>query len=424
MLPQLKKQNMATLKFVLNKSQHQRKIKSKESMLMLRYTHKKEVTYFTTHKNIDEQYWDDKAQQVKRSYSGSDRYNIYLKSIKQKVDDIVNGLLISGEDPTKDYVKKLYNNGKELQEKKNQYSFFEYTEIYLEASKKRKVLGTIKAYQTSLNQLKKYEKYAKVKLDWHNIDMNFYYDFLDFYTGVQGLTNNGFGKIIKIIKVILNDATEKGFNSNNAFHHKNFKTIKEEVNNIYLSEEELDTIINLDLKKNCVLERVRDLFVFGCYTGLRFSDFSQVKSEHIVDNKLRIKTIKTDEWVTIPLLAQVSVIMEKYKDQPNSLPKSCANQTMNKHLKEIGELARIDEKVLKIRNKGKERVEESYFKWELICTHTARRSFATNMFKRGVPTRVIMKITGHRTEKAFSSYIKISQEENADLMLKYLNKSA
>ena len=415
---------MATLKFVLSKSQHQRKIKSKESMLMLRYIHKKEVTYFTAHKNIDEKYWDDKAQQIKRSYSGSDRFNIYIKTVRQKVEDIVNGLLIKGEDPNKDYVKRLYTSGLELQEKKRQYSFFEFAEIYLENSKKRKTEGTIKGYRTTLNQLKKYEKYSKVKLDWQNIDMTFYYDFLDYYTGIQGLTNNGFGKVIKIIKVILNDATEKGYNSNRTYQHKKFKTIKEEVNNIYLSEDEIQKLIALDLKNNSSLERVRDLFVFGCYTGLRFSDFSQVKSEHIVDNKLRIKTIKTDEWVTIPLLNEVKDIMEKYKESPNSLPKSCVNQTMNRYLKELGELAKIEDKVLKIRNKGKERVEETFYKWQLICTHTARRSFATNMFKRGVPTRVIMKITGHRTEKAFSSYIKISQEENADLMLEYLGKSA
>ena len=415
---------MATLKFVLNKSQHQRKIKSTDSMLMLRYTHKKEVTYFTTHKNVDEKYWDEKTQQIKRSYSGSDRFNIYLKSIKQKVDDIVNGLLIQGENPSTHYVKKLYSQGKDSQEKKNQYNFFEYAEVYMETSKKHKTVGTIKAYRTSLNQLKKYEEYAKIKLDWHNIDMDFYYDFMDFYTGVQGLTNNGFGKVIKIIKVILNDATERGFNSNNTFHHKNFKTLKEEVNNIYLSEDEIQKLMDLKLQRNSMLERVRDLFVFGCNTGLRFSDFSQVKPEHIVDNKLRIKTIKTNEWVTIPLLEVVKTIMEKYKGCSNNLPTSCVNQTMNKHLKELGRMAKIDTKELKIRNKGKERVEESYLKWQLICTHTARRSFATNMFKRGIPSRVIVNITGHRTEKAFSSYIKISQEENAELMLKYLKKSA
>ena len=414
---------MATIKFVLSKSQHQKKIKSNLSMLMLRYTHKKAVTYFYTQKNIEEKFWDDKNQQVKRSFSGSDRLNIYLNKFKQKVENIVNDLLISGDEPTTNYVKSIYQSDKTEVEKKKQYNFFEYAEIYLMNDKKISV-STRKSYRTVLNKLKEYEKYARVKLNWSSFDMDFYYDFFEFYTGIEGLTNNGFGKVIKNIKAIMNDATSNGYNTSFGFQHKNFKAIREDVNNIYLNEEELKEIIDLDLSGHSNLEQVRDLFIFGCYTGMRYSDFSQVKPEHIQGEIIRIKTQKTDEWVSIPLLPAVKNIMEKYKNRPNSLPKSCTNQTMNRHIKEVGELAKINDSELKIRNKGKERVETLFNKYELICTHTARRSFATNMFKRGIPARVIMKITGHRTEKAFSSYIKITQDENAELMLKFLRESA
>ena len=415
---------MATLKFVLNKSQHQKKTNNPESMLMLRYTHKKKVTYFTTHKNIRDDYWDAKNQKVKRSYSGSDRFNIYLTTIKQKVDDIVNGLLINGEDPSTTYVKSLYNETKLEQQKKTQYTFFEYAEHYVEISKKSKSAGTLKTYRTVLNQLIKYQQYSGIQLDWHNIDIDFYYDFQEFYTGVQGFLNNGFGRVIKNMKVILNDATDKGYNTHLMYKNKKFKTVREEVNNIYLSEEELQRMIDLDLSYSKSLERVRDLFIVGCYTGLRFSDFSELKKEHIVGNTFKVKTIKTNEWVTIPLMPFVKDIMEKYKDNANSLPKSCVNQTMNKHLKEIGRRAKINESFLKIRTKGRKRVEQTLSKHELITTHTARRSFATNMFKRGVPSRVIMKITGHKTERAFSTYIKVSQDENAEIMLRYLEQTA
>lgn len=414
---------MATLKFVLNKSQHQKKINSPESMLMLYYSHKKKVTYFSTHKNIRDDFWDSKNQKVKRSYSGSDRFNIYLTTIKQKVEDIVNELLIKGEDPTTNYVKSVYNEIKQQDQKKTQYTFFEYVDHFIEKSKKSKSRGTVKVYVTVKNQLRKYEKYSGVKLDWHNIDMDFYYDFQEYYTGVQGFLNNGFGRIIKNIKVILNDATDKGYNSHLMYKNKNFKTVREEVNNIYLNEEELQRMIDLDLSYNKSMERVRDLFIVGCYTGLRFSDFSELKKEHIVGDTFKVKTVKTDEWVTIPLLDVVKKIMDKYKDNPNSLPKSCVNQTMNRHLKEIGRRAKIFDTFLKVRTKGRERNEQTFKKYELISTHTARRSFATNMFKRGIPSRVIMKITGHRTERAFSSYIKVSQDENAELMLRYLDKS-
>ncbi len=415
---------MATFKFVLSKLDYQKKKKSPESLLMLRYSHKKKTTHFTTHKNIDEKYWDERGQQAKKSYSGSDRFNIYIKTVRQKVEDIVNEMLIKGEDPTTDYVKSIYQAGKTETEKKKQYSFFEYFEKYLEDRKNQIEFNTAKTYRTTVNKLREYEKYARVQLNWQNIDMDFYIDFLEFYTSIGGFTNNGFGKHIKNIKAIMNDASQNGFNTYNGHNHKNFKVPKEDVDNIYLTEEEIEKLIALDLSKDKTMERARDLFVFGCYTGLRFSDFTSVKPEHIVGDVLRIKTIKTGEWVNIPILPAVRKIMEKYKDNPNNLPKSLVNQTMNRYLKELGEMAEINDKKLKIRNKGKERIEESLYKYQMICTHTARRSFATNMFKRGIPTRVIMNITGHRTEKAFNSYIKISQDENAELLKEYFNKSA
>jgi integrase len=415
---------MATLKFVQSKTQHQRKKRIKKSALFLRYSHKKKVTLISTHKNIEDNYWDDKNQQVKRSYPGYTRFNIYLKTQKQKVEDIVNGLLIKGEDPTVSYVKYLYMQQKNDLQKKTQYSFFEYAEYFLQKSKTNKTEGTIKTYRTTINQLKKYEKYAGIKLDFHNIDMDFYYDFQEYYTGVLGQLNNGFGRLIKILKAILNDATENGYNQHTMYQNRKFKAVREEVNNIYLDDEELKRMMDLNLSDNKNLERVRDLFIVGCYTGLRFSDFTQIKKENIANNTIRVKTIKTDEWVTIPLMDEVKAIMEKYSDRPNNLPKSCVNQTMNLHLKTIGRMAKINESCLKIRTKGRERVETKFKKHQLITTHTARRSFATNMFKRGIPSRVIMKITGHRTERAFNSYIKVSQDENAELMLKYLQQTA
>ena len=415
---------MATFKFILSKLDYQKKKNSPESLLMLRYSHKKKTTHFTTHKNIDEKYWDERGQLAKKSYPGSDRFNIYVKTIRQKVEDIVNDLLIKGEDPTTDYVKSIYQMGKTETEKKKQFTFFEYFEKYLEDRKNKIEHSTAKTYRTTVNKLKEYEKYARVQLNWHNIDIDFYNDFLEFYTAIEGLTNGGFGKNIKNIKSVMNDAMENEFNTYNGHNHKNFIVLKEEVDNIYLTEDEIEKLIALDLTRDKTMERARDLFVFGCYTGLRFSDFSQVKPEHIIGDVLRIKTIKTGEWVNIPILPAVKEIMEKYKNNPNNLPKSLVNQTMNRYLKELGELAEINDKKLKIRNKGKDRIEEVLYKYQMICTHTARRSFATNMFKRGIPTRVIMNITGHRTEKAFNSYIKISQDENAELLKEYFNKSA
>jgi len=298
---------MATFKFILSKSQHQKKTKSNSSMLMLRYTHKKRVVLFTTHKNLEDKYWDDRNQIVKRGYPGSDRLNTFLRAVRQKVEDIVSELQIKGDDPLTDVVKSKYQNLQNESEKKNQYTFFEFAEVYLENASKYKTRGTIKVYRTVLNKLKQYEKYARVQLNWHSFDMDFYYDFMEFYTQIQGYLSNGFGRIIKVLKVFLNEATEQGYNPSLSYQNKKFRVVREEVNNIYLSEEELKRIIDLDLSNNEILEHIRDLFIVGCYTGLRFSDFTQIKKENIMDGRyLKIKTIKTDEWVTIPLFDEVT----------------------------------------------------------------------------------------------------------------------
>jgi len=109
----------------------------------------------------------------------------------------------------------------------------------------------------------------------------------------------------------------------------------------------------------------------------------------------------------------VLTIQKKYGGQ---FPAPFKNPVMNRHLKEIGKLAGLNDQVIFKKTVKGEKATKSFKKYELICTLTARRSFASNMFKLGVPTLSIMAITGHRTEKAFLKYIKLSSEEHAKIM--------
>lgn len=411
---------MSTVKFILSKSQHQRKVQSKCSMVMLRYTHNKQSVLFFTHKNIEDDYWDQNNQCSKKSFPSHLSFNTYLRTFKQRIDDIVNQCFINSQNPTTTLVKQLY-----IQQQSNvtstSISFFDYCYQYIEQSKKHKCHSTIKTYKTVVNKLLQYQKYCNVTLHWDSFNLSFYYDFLHFYTSVQGYHTNGFGRAIRILKGILNDSFDKNIHQNTSYKHKNFKVLSEEVNNIYLTEDELQRIISLDLSYNKTIQSVRDTFIIGCYTGLRFSDISSINKEHVSNNTIKIKTQKTDQWVTIPLLEPVRNIMLLYRLSPNGFPHVCNSLTMNKYLKQIGELAGLKDIIIKVRSKGKTRVEQRLPKYQLITTHTARRSFATNLFKKGVPSRVIMLITGHKTEKSFNSYIKINSDENAELLLSYLS---
>jgi len=276
-------------------------------------------------------------------------------------------------------------------------------------------LQTINHYQRTLNILTEYQLFKGQEVDFNDINLDFYANFTHYLEKELNLALNTIGSHIKNIKLFMNYALEKGYTANTGHLHRKFKKLGETSDTIYLNENELNYIYKLDLSGQKRLEQQRDLFIIGCYTGLRFSDLSHLEQENIIKNwsRIRVKTSKTGEIVEIPLHRRIKAILEKYNW---TLPKSISDQKMNEYLKDIGELAGLNEIVVKSITRGGKREESKHQKWELITVHTARRSFATNAYLAGVPTISIMKITGHRTESAFMKYIKISQEQNADLL--------
>jgi integrase len=216
----------------------------------------------------------------------------------------------------------------------------------------------------------------------------------------------------------MNEAVDRNLTTNLQFKNKRFRTVEEPSETIYLTEKEIKRIHDLDLSDNVRLEKVRDLFIIACYTGLRFSDLVELRNENIINKGtvVRITTVKTGEVVIIPLKGFVKEILKKYKGIP---PQAISNQKMNEYLKELGEKAELSDDVIISCTRGGKRHRETFKKHELITTHTARRSFATNAYLQNVPTISIMKITGHRTEKSFLKYIKISQEDNANKLISH-----
>ena len=214
----------------------------------------------------------------------------------------------------------------------------------------------------------------------------------------------------------MNEAVDRGVTKNTEYRNKRFKVIEEQVDKIYLKEDELLKIYQLDLSKHQRLIKVRDLFIVACYTGLRFSDLIQLRPENIVNDgrQFRIKTEKTGEIVQIPIHKYVRQILNAYDYQ---LPTALSNQKMNDYLKEIGEIAGIDNTIITSLTRGGKTENTISKKYELITTHTARRSFASNAYLSNMPSISIMKITGHKTEKSFLKYIRISQEDNANKLL-------
>jgi len=177
-----------------------------------------------------------------------------------------------------------------------------------------------------------------------------------------------------------------------------------------LNESELKKIYEHDFSNDPVNEQIRDLFLVGAWTGCRFSDITQITPENISDGFIHIKQYKTGKKVLIPLHPVVTAILNKYNGK---LPKATTNQQFNRALKDIAEAVGITEMTHKAITKGGVKVSTAYSKNKLVTTHTARRSFATNLYKSGFPSISIMAITGHVTEKSFLKYIKVTPEEHA-----------
>ena len=230
-------------------------------------------------------------------------------------------------------------------------------------------------------------------------------------------TLNSVGKHIRILKLMLNEATIQGYNTST--YYNSFHVFTEDTDTIYLNEEELQQIEDVDFSKSPYLDRVRDWFLLLAWTGCRFSDLEKVSKSDIKDEFITFRQQKTKTKVTIPLHPVVLKVLEKYNF---SMPDPISNQRFNEYIKEVAKIAEINTPETITRTIGGKLKTEKFQKWELVSSHTGRRSFCTNMYKLGVQTLTIMSISGHKTEKSFLKYIKIQQSEHAEMMKKAWEK--
>ncbi|MES2138900.1 MAG: site-specific integrase [Bacteroidota bacterium] len=391
---------------------------------------------YPTNETVNPKYWqtDKKKSDFQRAtntkqFPAHSELNSRLTFIHSTAENLFRCFLNDNKrQPTVEELRELLNkelNGKQNTEKK--LDFFGFIERFISDSKNRtndstgKPLNvvTIRIYKRSKDLLLEFSRGRKNKIDFDSINLDFYFDYTAFLTNEKKFSTNTIGKHIRTLKIFLNDATERGLNTSFAYKSKRFKIQNEKTESIYLTEKELEDIYKLDLSNNPRLDKVRDLFLVGCWTGLRFSDFSTITPENIKGDFIEIETQKTKQKVLIPIHNTVKQIMKKYKGKyPNSLPPSISNAKMNEYIKEF---AKMDIKSLEVSTsktftKGGINITKSSEKHKLITTHTARRSFATNLYKDKVPAYTIMQITGHKTEKAFLSYIKVTNDEHAKIL--------
>jgi Phage integrase family. len=211
----------------------------------------------------------------------------------------------------------------------------------------------------------------------------------------------------------MNEATERGLNNNLMFRSKSFSKPHEDTTKIFLTMDEIEKLAKVNLGEDKLKNIVRDYFIISCLTSLRYSDFINIRPEHIKDNKIYMVTRKTSEPVIIPISTLVKSILEKYN---YNLPKAPCNQVFNRVLKEVGKIAELDKQVTVTKTKGGDKQTTIYKKYQLLTAHTGRRTMITNCILQRIPTPSIMLMSAHKSLKVFQSYVSLSQVDNAEAM--------
>lgn len=281
---------------------------------------------------------------------------------------------------------------------------------------------TLKSYKSCIGVIEAFMKNERVDdLPLEKLDSEFYEKLSHFYYNELKLGVSYFSVVIKIIKMILHDAHDRFENPKYITLAKKLVKPTYESDTVYLNTKQLKQFWEhqYNQERENYLENARDLFLVGCWTGLRYSDFSSLKDDDVKQDYIRVKMEKTSGRVAIPLHPMLKKIIAKYN---GGLPRPISNQKLNNYIKTAAKKAGLDHEITVRKNVGGVDVEETKRFYELISSHTARRSFATNMFKKGIPTLLIMAITGHKTEAAFLKYIRVSNEEKAQMMAEIWKK--
>ena len=390
---------------------------------------------FTTGYRIDVAKWDGDKQRVKNGCTNklkqsASEINAALLGYYTELQEIFKRFEVAEIMPSPAKVKEAFNNRHGQNEKTELASadtsnvpsnFYEAFDDFV------RVCGRQNDWTHST-----FEKFAAVKNHLKNFRSELSFDFFDeeglteyvqYLREVREMRNSTIGKQLSFLKWFLRWSFKQGMHSNNAYDAFKPKLKDTQKKIIFLTWEELNKLREFKIPPTKqALERVRDVFLFQCFTGLRYSDVFNLRRSDIKGDHIEVTTVKTSDSLIIELNDHSRAILEKYKEvefeNDKALP-VITNQKMNDYLKELAELAEINEPVRQTYYKGNERIDEVTPKYALLGTHAGRRTFICNALALGIPPQVVMKWTGHSDYKAMKPYIDIADDIKANAMSKF-----
>lgn len=381
-------------------------------------------------------------QDIKKMLGALDDANsISVKNAKNVISDIINKQKFRG---LTDMPQKQASAKPTFMEFVAQFiAECESGERLKNRSTRKITAGTIKNYKGFQAQMLEYQKARKRVIDWDDLDLDFYRDYKQYFIE-KDYSPNTIARHIKNMKTMLYAARDLHLTTRDDFMSRQWSADREEVENIYIPTGRLTQMVDFDMsdyqamkeraeryakddeeRKSLThalrrdlyrrkLSEARDIFVLGCLTGQRVSDYKRISRdmlETIVGDRkfLHLVQVKTGKDVYVPYSELIEKILDRYDGE---LPK-IYDQHLNDRIKVVGLLLGWTEPAGLTERKGLMEYPSGKRFCDAIVTHTARRSFATNAYKSGVPLSAIMAVTGHATEDMLRRYLKLGTKERA-----------
>lgn len=388
---------------------------------------------FTTGYRIDVAKWDLDKQKVKNGCTNklkqsAGEINTDLLRQYTEIQNIFKEYEVHDLMPTIEQVKCAFNERikrssnevKETEKEEPTLDFWEAFERFVAECGKLNnwTHATYEKFNAVKNHLREFDE----GLSFKSFTESYLNDYMDFLQK-KDMRNSTINKQMDYLKWFLRWCTKKGYCHNTAYEDFNPKLKSAPKKVIFLTNDELNKLKTVEIPHNKqYLERVRDVFLFCCFSGLRYSDVYNLKRSDVKPDHIEITTVKTADSLIIELNNHSKAILEKYKDvhfeDHKALP-VISNQKMNVYLKELGELAEINDPVRETFYKGSKRIDIVTPKYALLGTHAGRRTFICNALALGIPAQVVMKWTGHSDYKAMRPYIDIADNIKADAMSRF-----
>jgi len=364
--------------------------------------HRSHRLRYYTGERIKPDEWNSEKQRANSSYIGHATLNDLLNVLAEEPKSIERNARIYGIDCTVEYLKeKLSYNRAKYKDIIGVIDDF----IREESLRNHWSSGTEKKWWFFRNNLSRFNK--KYLLEFNSINDRFAQAYIKsmLKQGLEiAIIRNHISMTIRFVRW----AGIKGYHSSTAYRdmNVNIRTQKPETNVVNLTIEELARVNQLSFNENETrYEKARDVFLFSCFTGLRYSELRTIRRSSIKYNYLAITSQNTEESIRVPLVDLAQAILEKYKDTEDSNPiPVVSQQKYNEYLKEIGKRAELNEQHTQIHYKGRERIKITLPKWQLLSSHVGRLTFTSLAVFLDIPLEAVSKITGFKNDSVKASY--------------------